>query len=152
MTNKNRSLKIKIPIIQGGIVEKLTALIFCFFIASSAFASTNGYDLKMEVSMNGKHVSSPRVITKEGETASITQDSNGNKMFVEVVATEKPTDNKKAIHMNFVVGTISPTGEKKIEATPQIITMENEKATISVGNKKGKSDFSLTVIAKRKAL
>jgi hypothetical protein len=130
---------------------KITTLI-CILVGSSAFASTNGYDLKMELSMNGKHVSSPRVITKEGETASITQDSNGEKIFMDVIATEKPTDNKQAILMKFVVGTISATGEKKIVSTPQIIALENQKAEIKVGNQPGKEDLALSVIATRKAL
>lgn len=39
-------------------------------IGSSAFASNNGYDLKMDLSMNGKHVSSPRIIVKAGKIVS----------------------------------------------------------------------------------
>lgn len=42
---------------------KLFAIVLAF-VGSSAFASTNGYDLKMDLSLNGKHVSSPRVIVK----------------------------------------------------------------------------------------
>lgn len=130
---------------------KFTTFIF-FLVGSSAMASTNGYDIKMELSMNGKYVASPRVITKVGETASITQDSNGEKVFVEVNATEKPTNNKQAILMKFVVGTISATGEKKIVSTPQIITVENQKAKITVGTPQGQEAFSLSVIATREIL
>lgn len=130
---------------------KLVAVIY-FLAGASVFASTNGYDLKMELSINDKHISSPRIIAKEGETALVTQDSNGEKIFVEVIATEKPTDNKKSILMRFVIGTISSTGEKKILSTPQMIALENERAEISVGNQAKKVDLDLSIIATRKVL
>ncbi len=60
---------------------KFMALI-CFLVSSSVLASTNAYDLKLELSMNGKHISSPRIITEEGKLASITQESDGKKMYI----------------------------------------------------------------------
>lgn len=130
---------------------KLMALI-CFLVGSSALANTNAYELKMELSMNGKHVSSPRLITEEGKQASITQESDGKKMFIDVIATEKETDNKQAILMKFVIGTISATGKKTIVSTPQIISLENLKAEITIGDQPGKEDLSLAVVATRKIL
>lgn len=131
-------------------MRKLIAL--CFLIGSSAFANTNGYDLKMDLAINGKHISSPRVITKAGETASITQESNGQKIFVDVVATEQSKDNKQAILMNFAVGTISATGEKNVLFTPEVATLENEKAEIDLGDRQEPEKVSLSVIAVRKSL
>ena len=130
---------------------KLTALFF-IFIASSAFAYTHSYGLNIDLSLDGKLVSSPKMNVKEGQTASITQDSNGKKTFIQVVALEQPTNGKAAILMKFVVGTISSTGEKTILSTPQILTLENEKAEVSVGSRKESSDLKLSVIATRKSL
>lgn len=131
-------------------MKKITT-IFLLLIGSPAFASTIGYDLKVELSMNGKHVSSPRLITREGETASITQESNGKKIFMDVIAMEEPTDNQQGILMSFVVGTISAMGEKKIVSTPKIITLENEEAQITVGQQ-GQEELSLSIVATRKVL
>lgn len=117
-----------------------------------AFASTNGYDLKMDLSMNGKHISSPRVIVKAGETATITQKTDTEESFIEVVATEGEVQNHKGIVMKFTVGTISKNGQRTIVSKPQILAMENEKAEIIVGEDGGKEQLSLSVVAKRKAL
>ena len=130
---------------------KIVALV-CFLIGSSALASSNAYELKMELSMNGKHVSSPRIITEEGKPASVIQDSDGKKMFIDLIATENKTENKQAILMKFVIGTMSAAGEKKILYTPQIITLENKKAEIKIGDQPGKEDLSLSVVAIRKTL
>lgn len=121
------------------------------FVGSSAFAATNGYDLKMDLSLNGKHISSPRVIVKAGETATVTQKTDTEESFIEVVATEGSIQNHKGILMNFVVGVIGKNGERTIKATPQVLAKENEPAQITVGEKNGE-EVSLSVVAKRKAL
>ncbi len=121
------------------------------FVGSSAFAATNGYDLKMDLSLNGKHVSSPRVIVKAGETATVTQKTDTEESFIEVVATEGSIQNHEGILMNFVVGVIGKNGERTIKAKPQVLAKENEPALITVGEKNGE-EVSLSVVANRKAL
>lgn len=122
-------------------------------IGSSAFGSTKGYDLKMELSLNGKHISSPRIIVKEGETATVTQKTDSEESFIEVVAIEGTVQNHNSIMMKFVVGTISKNGERTIVSKPQILARENEPAQITVSEKEnGPVQLSLSVIAKRKAL
>ncbi|MFV8250539.1 hypothetical protein [Bdellovibrio bacteriovorus] len=118
--------------------------------SSSAFASTNGYDLKMHLSLNGKHISSPRIIVKAGETATITQKTNTEETFIEVVATEGEIQNNKGILMNLVVGTIGRDGKRTVISKPQILTKENSPASIQVSGKDG--EVSLSVVAKRRTL
>lgn len=120
-------------------------------VGSSAFASTNGYDLKMDLSMNGKHVSSPRIIVKAGEKGTINQKTDTEESFIEVVATEGQVQNNKGIMMNFTVGYIGKNGERTIVSKPQILAKENEPALITVGEKDG-TELSLSVVAKRKSL
>lgn len=120
-------------------------------VGSSAFASTNGYDLKMDLSMNGKHVSSPRIIVKAGEKGTINQKTDTEESFIEVVATEGQVQNNKGIMMNFTVGYIGKNGERTIVSKPQILAKENEPAQITVGEKDG-TELSLSVVAKRKSL
>lgn len=106
----------------------------------------------MDLSLNGKHISSPRVIVKAGETATITQKTDTEESFIEVVATEGEVQNHKGIIMNFTVGTIGKSGERTIISRPQILAKENEQAQITVGENGGIENLSLTVLATRKAL
>ena len=121
----------------------LTFLLAC----SSAFASTTSYDLQMDLSLNGKHVSSPRVIAKEGEIATIVQKTDDKETFIEVITTK--ADMKNAVMMKFTVGTIGKNGERTILARPQVIARENETAKISQGETGGQELLSLSVTAKR---
>ncbi len=129
---------------------KLIAIVLAF-IGSSAFASVKSYDLKMNLSLNGKHTSSPRVLVKAGETATITQKTETEESFIEVVVTEGSVQNHKGILMNFVVGVIGKNGERTIKAKPQVLAKENELAQITIGENKGDEVF-LSVVAKRKSL
>lgn len=120
---------------------------------SSAFASSNAYDLKMDLSINGKHVSSPRVIVKEGEPATIAQKTGAEEQFIEVVATEGSVHSHKGILMKFTVGTIGKNGERIIVSKPQILAKEGESAKITESDTNtGKEHISLSVIAQRKTL
>ena len=128
-----------------------TIVVALALFGSSAFAS-NAYDLKMDLSLNKKHVASPRLIVKSGEMNAINQkNANEDEHFIEVIATEGSIQNKKGILMNFTIGTIGKNGEKTILAKPQIIAKENEPAQITIGEKNG-AEVSLSVTATRKSL
>lgn len=121
------------------------------FISTSAFASTNGYDLKMDFSLNGKHISSPRVVVKAGDTATITQKTDTEESFIDVVATEGSIQNHKGILMNFIVGVMDKNGQRVIKAKPQVLANENEPAQITVTENNG-DKVSLSVVVSRKSL
>lgn len=130
----------------------LALSLFC----GSVFASETGYDLKMDLSINGKLVSTPKLMVKAGETATILQESdsktpNDQKTFIEVVAKEGPKDKNSGILMNFTVGVISKNGERTIRSTPRILVKENEVGQITIGGK-GEEELSLSVVAKRRKL
>lgn len=129
---------------------KLVAIILAF-MGSSAFAFTNAYDLKMDLSINGKHVSSPHIFVKAGEMGSVSQKTDTEENFIEVIATEGQVQNQKGIMMNFTVGYIGKNGERTVVSTPQILAKENEPALFTVGQKNG-TELSLSVVAKRKSL
>ncbi len=130
-------------------MTKLLLVAFTFF-GFSAFANPQVYDLKMELFINGKHISSPRIITRGNETASISQKTDTEESFIDVIATEGEIDGNKGILMNFVVGLIGKDGKRKILSNPRILTRENEKAEIKVGNNRDADAMSISVIAKRK--
>ncbi len=124
---------------------KVLGLTFLLII-NTAMASTH-YDLKFDLFLHGKHVASPRVMTKEGEIASIIQKTNETETFIDVVAT-KAANMKNAVLMNFTIGTINTLGERTTLSKAQIISKENKTATITQHESDGRENLSLTVIAK----
>lgn len=129
-------------------------ILFVLFTLGFSFlvqAADRGYDLQIELSLNGKHISSPRLTLQEGKTSTITQDTDGKTTFIEVTAKERDLKNKKAIDMQFVIGTINANGKKTITNSPNIITLENQKAEMTVGENTAES-LSLGVTASRIAL
>lgn len=120
-------------------------------VSSSAFAAITGYDLKMDLSINGKHISSPRLIVNTGEMGTIIQKTDTEETFIQVVATESDVQNHKDIMMKFTVGYIGNNGERTIVSKPEILAKENEAALITV-REKTETELSLSVVAKRKHL
>ena len=123
----------------------ITFLLIC----NSVFASSTFYDLKMELSLNGKHAHSPRIIVKEGLPATFTIKNNDNdkETFIDVIATKAVNDN--AIMMEFKIGTIDKDGERTILASPKVIANENQATRISQNEHDGQEQISLTVTAKK---
>jgi hypothetical protein len=70
-----------------------------------------------------------------------------------VVAHEdKAPNGKQAIFMKFVVGQIAGDGSKTILSQPQVISIPNEKAQITVGENGKPEAVSLSVIATKTTL
>lgn len=133
---------------------KITALLF-FLMSSTVFAAgPTAYNMKVDLSLNGKHIGSPQVTTTAGDQASVIIDSKNQKYFIDVVANEEPAKDggKSGVNMNFTVGTVSATGKKTVISNAGIIAVENEKAQLSQTNNKGVEEFSLAVVVNRKAL
>ncbi len=123
--------------------------LFLLLAGSSAMAA-KGYDLKMDLTMNGKHMSSPRVLVKAGEKATIAQEGKNGGSFIEVVATEGEVQGNAGIMMSFTVGTIDKKGARTIVSRPKILAVENSEARITVGeNENSVEQISLTVTPKR---
>ena len=124
-----------------------------FLVASAAFAGTNGYDLKFDLSLNGKHVSSPRMNVLEGAVASIEQKNSTDSSYIEVKATEVMVSNKKRIKMNFTVGVVDKFGQKTVISKQNVIARENELVKITLNeNEDNSKHLALSVVAKRKLL
>lgn len=121
----------------------------CLF-SISVYAAPATYNLKMDLALNGKAVSSPQVIVTEGEMATVTQEKDGVKSFIDVVATDATEKDFKGIMIKFTVGYVGKDGKRTIVSKPQILAKENSPAKIQVGQA-GKESVSLTVLAQRQA-
>ena len=102
----------------------------------------------MDLAINGKKVSSPRLTVLEGEKGTITQEDKNGKTMIEVIAKENIAPNgKKGIFMNFTVSQIAQDGTAKIISQPQIIAFPKQKAEITVGDSSSKQELNLSVVA-----
>ncbi len=118
--------------------------------STTTFATTNNYDLQMELSFNGKKVSSPRMIVKEGEKGSITSKNETEENFIDVVATKAKNN---GIMLKFKVGYVGKNGERKIVGEPAIIAREGEPAKIEMSQSPNTpAELSLSVTAKKVAM
>lgn len=128
---------------------KLITIFTLALSAQASIAATRGYDLTIDYSLNGQRVTSPRVIVKEGETATIIRKVGDEETFIEVEATEGQMMDKSGIKMKLAVGTISKDGERRIISQPELLTTEKAPAELTI---KGEETISLSVHAKRKSL
>lgn len=133
-------------------------LLSLLMISTQAFSATAGYDLKMDLSLNGKHFSSPRLHVQEGVVGSIettSKDKTGylQSNYIEVKATEILVSNKKRIKMNFTVGIFDKMGQKVVTSKSNIIARENENVKITLSeNEDSTKHLVLSVVAKRKSI
>lgn len=135
-------------------MQKLLVTLGFFFTAAVASAAPGAdtiYDIKIELSLGGKRVASPRIITRDGSRASVTETdtTTGESAFVEVVPTAS-SKNERGIFMTFIVGKIGKNGERIEVGRPQIIARENQRAEITVEDDKGGEELRLSVLATEK--
>ncbi|MBX3020872.1 MAG: hypothetical protein KF799_04285 [Bdellovibrionales bacterium] len=115
--------------------------------AAPAFAAPQVYDIAMKLKSNGKEISAPTIVVKEGETAKLTQRDTEGTTFWEIVAHDQG-DNQ--ILLNFKVGTISNDGKRTAVSQPRILAAENEMAEMNISRDDAEV-LTLSVVAKRKA-
>ena len=108
----------------------------------------------MDLSVNGKHISSPTIVITEGDPSTVTQETKEGKFFITASTMAPPKDlspknpqNKKVISLQFVVGKITADEKETILSRPQIIALEGQKASITVEDKKETMSLSVTATA-----
>ena len=118
---------------------KIISAISTLLFVTSAFAGNRAIELSVDLSLNGKHIMSPTILTKDGEKNTVTSGHGADRTYMEVIATEKTLNNKKAVHMNFVVGTFTASGRKTVLASSTLITRDNNRGEIQTTEKDGET-------------
>jgi hypothetical protein len=128
---------------------KLILVISAFLLSLQCFASTKAFDVKAEVSIDGKLVSRPHIVTKPNELASINQKLQGDKdILIEMTASDYHSkDPKNGIMMKFTVSRLDE-GKRTVLATPQIVALPGEEAMIEIGKAKAET-VKVKVLATR---
>ncbi|MBO9667255.1 MAG: hypothetical protein J7501_10635 [Bdellovibrio sp.] len=117
--------------------------------------TTNGYEFKFEVLLDGKPASQPLVHVKAGQPASFEIDQpNGDKTAIELTAKDDTMDGKPGILIDLIMANVSKNGSKLVFATPKLMVFDDsEEAEISISAQRpGQADIKIKVIAARKSL
>lgn len=118
--------------------------------ALAAIQNIKAFDMEMNLSIDGKAVSAPRIIAKEGEKETYVQEVDGHKNLIEVIAKEvKTQDGQAAIQMAFTVSEIAEDGTAKVISQPQITALPNSEAEITVSGNGRPNLLALKVIANK---
>lgn len=130
---------------------KVISIVVAGLLSMQCFASTQAFDVKAEVSVDGKLITNPHIMTKPNELASISQKvENNREILIELTASDyKSKDTKDGIMMKFAVSRIE-AGKRTLISTPQIVALPGEEAEIAVGQTATKTEsVKIKVIATR---
>lgn len=129
-------------------MKNLFAIII-LFLAGTAWAAPRQYEIDMELMVDGKVVSTPKIITMEGTKASIESAGAEGGTFVEVTPSEKTIKGVDGILMEMKVGFVDDTGFRRVLAQPRILAKDGAKAQIILDDKKKNQEVTLKATAKR---
>ncbi len=132
----------------------MKAMIFAFlFLGSVAQASVPGYLLKLDLSINHKHVAASSMLVKAGEVGTVTQKTDSGTTYIDALAMEGQLQGKSGILIQFTVGRLNAKGERVDIASPQVLVNENKEARVSMRHTgKDSERISISVVAARKTL
>lgn len=117
--------------------------------ASVTFASTKHFRIAAEIYVDGKLVSTPRVVTNADESAEINSVSENphQELKLKVVASDDTTKVRDGIRMKFDVEYFD--GFKTVKSSPKIVAKPGSESTIYVGNSKLAQGVEMKFVATR---
>lgn len=116
-----------------GVQKAKTMEIYSQLKETKAEVQGQSVRMTMALSLNGKIVSKPQIITHLNSMASISQksDNSQKELLIEVLPSLQNTNNQEAILMKFKVGH-RENGQIKWFSSPQILAKNNQEAEITV--------------------
>ncbi|MGZ3746785.1 MAG: hypothetical protein ACXWRE_05445 [Pseudobdellovibrionaceae bacterium] len=98
--------------------------------------------MNLELSLDGKVVSKPQVITLLNTTANISQKLNNSskELYIEVIPSLEVPQRYDSIMMKFKVGE-KENGKVKWLSTPQVTALNDDEAKISVHSNNSKDEY-----------
>lgn len=114
---------------------------------SPTLAQPRHYQIDMKYSVNGRLESSPRVVVNEGKEAEIgdTDASGKNGRFIKVKAERVASKAGNQVRLHVRIETLE-NGKRKLVASPELVVLENENASMEIAEKGGgKVAFSALV-------
>lgn len=116
--------------------------------AGGALDERDQFKVSAKIFVDGRHVSSPTIVTVEGEEASISQvrDDGSDALHMELIATNEPGAAPGAIRLEMRVR--SEREGRVVDSRPTLILSENREGTVEVGSRNGPT-FSMNVTVDR---
>ena len=103
--------------------------LLCFSVIVCASGCVrHQYDLQMRLLSEGKEISAPRVVVREGEKASIIEETRDKKTKIDVGA--KEMNNVITLDVNYQTTVVQSEGTQSRNASFLVSVKENEKAQI----------------------
>lgn len=133
-------------------------LTFIFLFTSfGAFAKVKSikrksYDIRLELSLNGKKLANPRLIVKEGESGFITYEDAATKVknYLEVVAKEETELNKgNLIFVDLKLGHLDQSKKKSLDFNPDMLIKNNSSSKLTILDAKTNDTLKIEVLAKK---
>lgn len=109
------------------------------------------YDLALNYSILDQHFGVPSYTILEGQSASLVKEAGGKKYYLDMLAVNEPADDKAGVlRMVFLAGVLGPNGVKTEVSRSALVARLGKSSRVSVANDEGKSEMSLTVVARKK--
>jgi len=112
----------------------MNCLLSLFLLLSSTGFATEDRIVVLEVklSIDGRLVSQPKILSVSGETATIeSKCEEGNGIFIEVTPT---VQGENQVHMSFVIAQVY-NGTKTVLSEPRIVSLLGHSAELTQGSK-----------------
>lgn len=127
----------------------LVAVFLVIFAAMPVMAKTQKFDLKVNLTVNGKKIASPKLIVTEGKKGMIAWQNEGEKEshFIEVIAKNDNDFGLDVIFLDLKLG--HGESKKEIETEPEMLVKNNTPGTITIIDGQSQETMKLEVTAKR---
>lgn len=127
----------------------LVAVFLVVFAAMPAMAKPQKFDLKVNLTVNGKKIASPKLIINEGQKGMIAWQNEGDKEshFLEVIAKNDKDFGPDVIFLDLKLG--HGETKKEIETEPEMLVKNNAPGFITIIDGQTQETMKLEVTAKR---
>lgn len=119
------------------------------FISITAFAKTQKFDVKVNLTVNGKKIAAPKLIINEGQKAQVSWQQEGEKeaRFIEVVAKNDKDFGPDVIFLDLKLG--HGESRKQIETEPEMLVKNNTPGHLTIIDGQTQETMQVEVTAKR---
>ena len=126
------------------------AFLVLTLLSATTWAAPTQYRINSQVYIDGKLVSSPKIITMANETAEIRQTTDNTEGASDIRVRVTPSEFQNdaipdGILMKFEVE--YKAGNRVVKSSPQIIARSGSEAEVTVGRTPGQDDLKLKVTA-----
>lgn len=104
---------------------RFVSFVMLLMAATWCRADSRAFELSLDLTIDGRHIGSPRVVLEDGVKASIALEDK----FIDVVARASPEFD--GIDISFWIGE-TKDGQRKIVATPSVVTHPGQPAKLKV--------------------